>query len=66
MAIMAALQSSSGNVLLAGTVEASVVLQQVFRLPNDRVYIVVLSNFDWARSSDISRELNLLLFDTKQ
>jgi len=39
---------------------------QVIRLPNDRVYIVVLSNFDWARSSDIANELSLLMFNTKQ
>jgi len=39
---------------------------KVIRLPNDRVYIVVLSNFDWAKSSDIAEELSLLLFNTKQ
>lgn len=39
---------------------------QVIRLPNERVYIVVLSNFDWAKSSDIAKELSLLLFNTNQ
>jgi len=40
--------------------------KQVIRLPTERVYIVVLSNFDWAKSSDIAEELSLLLFNTKQ
>jgi len=39
---------------------------QVIRLANDRVYIVALSNFDWAKSSDIAEELSLLLFNTQQ
>ena len=39
---------------------------QVIRLPNDKVYIVVLSNFDWAKSSDIAKELSRLLFTTIQ
>lgn len=39
---------------------------QVIRLTNERVYVAVLSNFDWAKSSDIAKELCALWFSAQR
>ncbi len=36
---------------------------QVIRLPREKVYVVVLSNCDWVKSSDIAEELRRMLFN---
>src|SRR5258708_4411703 len=39
---------------------------QAHRFPKERVYVVVLSNFDWASSSDIANKLSLMYFHVAQ
>jgi D-alanyl-D-alanine carboxypeptidase len=36
---------------------------QVLRHPKEKVYIVVLSNCDWANSSEIAKQLRRMLFN---
>jgi CubicO group peptidase (beta-lactamase class C family) len=39
---------------------------QVIRFPKEKAYVVVLSNFDWAKSSDKAKKLCALMFNTEQ
>jgi CubicO group peptidase (beta-lactamase class C family) len=38
----------------------------VIRVPNERLYVVVLSNFDWAKSSAIAGKLGALWFNLER